>query len=58
MEKIFEHHGHHHKGDGEKNQTESPPKAPEKESAKEKYMDWYHKEENEEAEGDTYGGLM
>jgi hypothetical protein len=21
-------------------------------------MDWYHKEENEEAEGDTYGGLM
>lgn len=58
MEKIFEHHGHHHKDDGEEKHPESQPKAPEKESTTKKYMDWYHKEENEEAEGDTYGGLM
>ncbi|CAI7612239.1 hypothetical protein N7533_008368 [Penicillium manginii] len=60
MERIFEHHGHPQHDDGKKQEVPSEPKpsTPHKESEKEKYLNWYHKEEEEEAEGDTYGGLM
>jgi hypothetical protein len=59
VERLFEHHGHHDKQDEEnKAKPESQPKAPHEESEKEKYMNWYHKEEQEEADGETYGGLM
>lgn len=59
MERLFEHHSHPHQKDEEgKDRAGLQSKEPHKESEKEKYMDWYHKEEDEEAEGETYGGLM
>lgn len=59
MERFFEHHHHHNKdndsGDKSKAQDQKPQQ---KESEMDKLRDYYHRDEELEEQGKTYGGLM
>jgi len=60
VERFFEHHHHHnkdnHSGDQSKEQDQKPQHQ--KESEMDKLRDYYHRDEELEEQGQTYGGLM
>lgn len=63
MERFFEHHHHHHDKDSNGNSNSDQSKArdqkpQQKESEMDKLRDYYHRDEELEEQGKTYGGLM